>query len=65
MSIVSYIPTLYLSGAWLGVDLRFRDTKDTCVESRIGLCAQDLLTILGSLASIIGGTYRIILWFWA
>jgi hypothetical protein len=58
-----YISTLYLSVAWLGIDLRFMDTKDICVESRIGLRAQNLLTILGSLASVIGGIYKIILWF--
>ena len=35
---------LYLSGEWLGVDLR-TDTKTTCVEKMIGLCAQTLSTI--------------------
>ena len=37
---------LNLSGMWLGVDLRTDTKKDTC-STRIGLCVQNLLIIMG------------------
>jgi hypothetical protein len=49
----------HLIGVWLRVGLRM-DTKKTCVQKEIGLCAQILSAILSSIVNIIGGTYMII-----
>ena len=38
---------------WLGVDLK-SDTKKTCWKEA-GLCAQNMLTILGSVVNMKGG----------
>jgi len=46
-----------LSGFWLDMDLR-RDMNKMCLQE-IGLSAQNLLTILGSIVSINMGTYVI------
>ena len=43
---------LYLSGTWLGVALQMDTKKDKCLKE-IGLCAQDMITILGSIVNII------------
>ena len=51
---------LHLSGGWLGAELR-TDTRKTCVLKEIGLQAQNVLTILNSTVSAIGGTY-VTLW---
>jgi len=45
---------LYLSGMWLGVNLR-TDTKKTCIFRRIRLRAQNMPTILGSKAKSLRG----------
>jgi hypothetical protein len=45
---------MYLSGMWLGVDLKM-DTKDTFL-TEIGLCAHNMLTILGPISDMIGGS---------
>jgi hypothetical protein len=47
---------LYLSGVWLGVDLRTESRKTLCLKE-IGLSAENLLTILHSTVNITGGTY--------
>ena len=52
---------LYWSCMWSRVDLR-SDTKETCVLEKIGLLAQNLLTILSSKVNMIsifleGGGY--------
>lgn len=49
----------HLIGVCLGVGVRI-DTKKTCVQTEIGLCAQNLSAILSSIVNIIGGTYMII-----
>ena len=45
-----------------GVDvvLRTYTKKASCVEEEIGLCAQNLVTILSLITNIIEGTYMII-----
>lgn len=45
---------LYVSCMWLDVDLR-TDTKEMCVQERIELHAQQLLTIIGSIVNMIRG----------
>ena len=50
---------LHLSGVQLGVDLRM-DTKKHMCSKEIGLCAQNILTIMGSVVNIIAGIYTII-----
>ena len=42
---------------WLGVDPR-ADTKKMCLKDT-GLRAQNILTILGSIVNMVGGTYMI------
>ena len=44
---------------WLGVDLKMNTNKDMCLEE-IGPHAQDMLTILDSIADVIGDTYMTI-----
>ena len=41
---------------WLGVDLGTWHPKNTCVQ-KIGLCAQNMLTIIGLMMNMIVGTY--------
>ena len=48
-----FIGHLYLSGGWLRADV-ITETKKTCLKE-IGLRAQKLLTILGSVVNIIWG----------
>ena len=48
------IKHLNLSGVWSGVDLRTDLKKDMCLED-IELRAQNMLTNLGSIFSMIGG----------
>ena len=50
---------LHLSGVQLGVDLRM-DTKKYMCSKEIGLCAQNILTIMGSVVNIIAGIYTIV-----
>ena len=50
---------LHLSGVQLGVDLRM-DTKKHMCSKEIGLCAQNILTIMGSVVNIIAGIYTIV-----
>ena len=38
---------------WLVVDLSM-DTKRSCFKEDIGLCAENMLTILGSIVNIMG-----------
>jgi hypothetical protein len=47
---------MYWSGMWLGADLRI-DIKKYICSIEIGLRAQSMLTILGSIANMIGRTY--------
>ena len=54
---IIFIKHLYLSGVWLGVST---DIKKAGVLKEIGLHAQKLLTILGSIVNIIGKTFKII-----
>ena len=51
---LSWTP-IYVSGTWLGVAPR-TDTKKTCLKE-IGLHAQNMISILGSIVSMIGRTY--------
>ena len=51
---------IHLSGVWLHVDLRM-DTKKTSFKEKIGLCAQNLLPILGSTVNLIRWTYMVII----
>ena len=50
-----------MSGGWLIMDLKTHTNK-ICVPNEIGLRAQNLLTIMGSMVNMIGGggTYLII-----
>ena len=41
---------------WLGVAPRMDAKKDLCLKE-IGLCAQNMITILSSIVNMIGGTY--------
>ena len=50
-----FIGHLYLSGMWFGVAPR-TGTKKKCLKE-IGLRAPNMITILGSIANIFGGTY--------
>ena len=50
---------LYLSGLWLGLAPRMA-TKKTFFYKEIGLCAQNMIIILGLVVNIIGGTYMTI-----
>ena len=43
---------IYFDGMWLGVASRTDTKKDMC--SNIGMCAQNMVTILNSVANIIG-----------
>ena len=45
---------LRVRGMWLDVDRR-TDTKEMCVQERIGLHAQQMLTIVGSIVNMIRG----------
>ena len=61
---------LCVSGVWLGVNVRITTNK-TCIKKRIGLHAQNLITILDAIINIIleggeegGGTNMIIWWLW-
>jgi hypothetical protein len=36
---------------WLGVTSRM-DTKNACVQKKIGMCAQIMITIIGSIVNI-------------
>ena len=51
--LLTFIGHLYMSGGWLRADL-IMETKKTCLKE-IGLSAQKLLTILGSIVNIIWG----------
>ena len=44
---------------WFAVGGR-TDTQKPCVHKKIGLHAQNMVTVLGSIVSIIGGAYVII-----
>lgn len=46
---------LYLSAMWFGMAPR-TGTKTKCLKE-IGLCAPNMITILGSIVNIFGGTY--------
>ena len=45
-----------MSDMWLDVDLRVGIKRHVFLEE-IGLCAQNMLTILGAIVNMIGGTY--------
>ena len=51
---VNLIGHLDFSGLWLGMDLNTDTKKDMSLEE-IALCAQNMLTILGSILNMIGG----------
>lgn len=51
------IKYLYLRGIWESLQVRM-DTKKTC--DVIGMCAQSIDTILGSIMNIIGQAYKIV-----
>ena len=50
---------MYLSGVSVGVNLR-TDTTKTCIGKDIELCAQNMLTILDAIISIIRGAYMVV-----
>jgi hypothetical protein len=52
--LVILIAHLYLSGVWLELDLK-TDTKKDIFNKHIGLHAQNMFTILGSIINIIDG----------
>jgi hypothetical protein len=51
-----YSRHLYLSGMWLGVDLRM-DTRKTSVSKRLDCLLKNMLPIIGSIVNVVGGTY--------
>ena len=47
---------LFLSGMWFDVVARTKTIKEIMCQTKIGLCAQNMITIIGSnIANIIGG----------